>query len=1111
MKGRSFQTSICSALTALWIAFAAGVSVAAEPHATNQPAELDMKKFQLAPGLKIELIASEPLLQNPVAFSVDERGRFFVVETHRYRNSIFDITEKTNWLTEDLSFRRVEDRSNFLARTFATNLSVLTTNSEIIRLVEDRDGDGRAETSSVFAGGFNQITSGTAAGVLARQGSVWVTSIPDLWRFREAVISKPVISNQSEFRPNTGTRVDEQLATGFGVHVGVSGHDVHGLKLGPDGRIYFSSGDRGFRVTTREGKLLDYPDTGAVLRCNPDGSDLEVFASGLRNPQELAFDSFGNLFTGDNDTAGEDPSRLIYVVEGGDYGWRCSYQHQPGFGPWVKEKIWAGDIDDVLPNAGLVAQGPAGLDFYPGTGMPERFKDHFLMCDFPGGIWSFTVKPKGAGYDLEKRDKFVWNCWPTDVEFARNGGVYFSDWVAGWGPPGKGRIYRLFDADVRLNPLVVETRKLLAESFETKSVAALLTLLGHADQRVRLEAQLALAANQHQQTGLALLQTARAGTNGMARIHAIWALTQMGRGSRPVPREFVELADDPLPEVRAQAAKMIGELRESSGYLKLIPLLRDPEPRVRFFAAIALGRLGDRKAMPAVLGMLRANAGGDPFLRHAGVFALERLADGRALAVLRRDPFLAVREAGLLALRRQRDPATAFFLGDRDARLIYEAARAVNDVPIPEGFPALARLLSDETITKAFVGHQAWLEATLSRAVNASFRVGTEAEVARLASFASNDTAPAAVRAEAIEALGYWAKPPPLDRVMGLWRPLAAREGAPARAAMVRILARCLRDDSEPVQRAAISSAAKLELREAGPAVFDLFQVAGTNVILRAEILATLSALKDSRLAKAVRLMLAEPNPALRREGLKWVGQTREPGAAAMLEQLLEGETDLRLNQTALAVLGTLTDPQADTVLARWMERLMAGKVKPQLQLDVLEAARQRMDGPIKVLLQRWEKSLGSADVLAGWRSALDGGDAAAGRRIFMERADVSCLRCHAVKGQGGNVGPALDHIGKARTRDYLLEAMVLPNKAIAPGFENVLVTMKNGANYAGLVKGETETELQLESPEDGPLKLVKADIASRQRGLSAMPEDLKQFLTPREVRDLVEFLAGLK
>ena len=190
------------------------------------------------------------------------------------------------------------------------------------------------------------------------------------------------------------------------------------------------------------------------------------------------------------------------------------------------------------------------------------------------------------------------------------------------------------------------------------------------------------------------------------------------------------------------------------------------------------------------------------------------------------------------------------------------------------------------------------------------------------------------------------------------------------------------------------------------------------------------------------------------------------------------------------------------------MERLLAGKLSLELQLDVLEAAGQRPS--LKPLVTRYNDGLDRKGLLAPFRETLAGGNAAAGRKIFIERADVSCVRCHKIGNDGGDVGPNLAGIGQRQVREYLLESLVAPNAKIAPGFEGVTLTMKNGTLHAGSVKQETNDELVLNSPEEGVLTLRKSDIIDRQRGLSGMPEGLGQTLSKRDLRDLIEFLTTL-
>ena len=270
-----------------------------------------LPRLQVPAGFQVSLWAAEPLLANPVAIAPEPGGGVFVCETFRHSKGVTDIRDHRDWLDEDLASRTVEDRVAMFRRHAGERFHAeFETERERIRLVRDADGDGLADGATVFADDFGTAATGLGASVLPWKGELFYTCIPDLWSLRD--------------RDGDG-RADERLvlSTGYGLHVALIGHDLHGLRIGPDGKLYFSCGDRALAVQTERG-LVDNSRCGAVLRCDLDGRNLEVFATGLRNPQDLVFDAYGNLFTGDNNSDGGDSARWVHVVEGGDSGWRYS-------------------------------------------------------------------------------------------------------------------------------------------------------------------------------------------------------------------------------------------------------------------------------------------------------------------------------------------------------------------------------------------------------------------------------------------------------------------------------------------------------------------------------------------------------------------------------------------------------------------------------------------------------------------------------------------------------------------------------------------------------------------------------------------------------------------
>ena len=455
--------------------------------ASAEPLEA-MSRMRLQQGFQVSLFAAEPMLSNPVTFALDEKNRVYVIETYRLNAGAEDNRGHMSWLDDDLASRTVADRIAMYKKHLGSNTKRLEAEHDRIRLIEDLDSDGKADRSTVFADGFNHMEDGIAAGLLARGGKLWFANIPNLWTLRDT--------------KGTG-QADERkiLHTGYGVHVSFVGHDLHGLKMGPDGRLYFSIGDRGAHIET-PGRTVSVPDTGAVYRCNPDGSELEIFATGLRNPQELAFDDFGNLFTGDNNSDSGDKARWVYVVEGGDSGWQIGYQyiespnsaavHSTPRNSWYPH--FPEQAAYIVPPIANIADGPAGLVHYPGTGFGSRYNGHFSSsCDFRGrsptsaASIPFANKPKGAGFELVDHQQFVWNTLATDVDFTSDGAMYILDWVEGWNGPRKGRIFKVTEPEHLKDAAVLSTKKLIAEGFAQRSPEELAKLLEHADQRVRQE------------------------------------------------------------------------------------------------------------------------------------------------------------------------------------------------------------------------------------------------------------------------------------------------------------------------------------------------------------------------------------------------------------------------------------------------------------------------------------------------------------------------------------------------------------------------------------------------------------------------------------------------
>ncbi len=1076
---------------------------------------------ELAEGLTLSLWAIDSLVNDPIAIDIDNQGRVYYTRTARGLNSEFDIRAHQDWEIQSIQLQHVDDRKEFLRKTLSPENSSqnewledlnedgshdwmdLTLEKEKIYRVEDASGDGLADRAQLVIEDFNREFDDVLGAVLVEGDDLYAGVAPDLWR---------IIDENGDGIADEKTSISH----GYGVHVGFGGHGMSGLEMGPDGRIYWGIGDIGFHGTDSDGKEWKYPNRGVLVRANPDGSDFEVFAMGLRNTHEFTFDKYGNIIGQDNDGDHRGESeRLVYIVNGSDTGWRINWQFGKYKDPKNNEyKVWMdegmykprfeGQAAYITPCIINYVNGPTGFLYNPGTALGPKWKDYFFVASFVGnpsrsGIHAFKLNPEGASFKLGETEQIMGGVLATGMDFGPDGAMYMGDWIDGWIPKNEGRIWKLDAPSGTDWPERKQTQTLLAEDFTERDDNALGELLKNLDMRVRQKAQFELA--KRGEDGAEVFRQMVAQTeHQLARVHSIWGLSQLARQEETYAESLMPLLKDADPEIRAQAAKWLGDTRYASAAEALVPMLKDGYSRARFFAAEALGRIAYEPAVQPLIDLLEANNDEDAYLRHAASLALARIGKTEPVVALSSHPSRAVRIGAVVALRRMEEPGIAKFLDDEDEYIVTEAARAINDdYSIEDALPALGDVLKDSRFTN---------EALVRRAINANLRVGSDEALQNLLDFALGQSNPEALRAEAVAALGTWAEPSVLDRVDGRYRGEIKRDPAKIQDAASQPLIRLTSQSAPVVRLEATKAIGRLGFSKGAPQLLAGLKTDG-NPEVRAEALKALVALDYDQIGNAVEIALADKEKSVRVVGLDLMKQMdiSQDLMVSLLTEVIDTKT-AEEKQAAMLTLGTLPVEQTKNTFENLLTKLEDGGLPPEVHLELTEAIDSTKAEDLIARLEKIQANSTDAES-ALYLDCLYGGDPEQGARLVFRHSTAQCMKCHAYDDYGGNAGPRLNGIADKLTREQILEALINPSARIAPGYGVVTLELEDGKTVSGILQEENDTEVVLKVGNQPESVIEKSQIVKRTSAPSSMP-NMTNYLTKKEIRNIVSFLSTL-
>ena len=1011
---------------------------------------LPVPQFDIDPNLEITLYAENPLLAKPIHMNFDERGRLWVASSEIYPQI------KPGQIASDK-----------------------------ILVLEDTDGDGKAEKSTVFADGLLIPT-----GVLPGDGGVYVAASTEVLHFRDT---------------DGDGRADERrvVLSGFGTED--THHILHTLRWGVAGELWMNQSIYiHTHMETPHGVMR--LNSGGILGLRPRSGEMGILMKGLVNSWGHILDDFGQSFATDG-AGGEGINWVIpqamYVTYAG--GRRIMNSVSPGSYPKF-----------------------CSLEMIRSPHFPDDWQGNLITCDFRAHrVVRFAVDEQDAGYvtrampDIVRTRDVAFR--PIDVKLGPDGALYIADWSnpiiqhgeVDFRDPRRdhehGRIWRVSYKGRKPAPKTDLTKASTKELMDNLTSPNLFTC----EQSRRL-------LNERGTNALADLSAwTQAQTTEPNLLAALWLYQAIDRVEPKLLERLLEAKDG---RVRAAAVRVLAGWQERLGAeraglrdpfigwpsaplplahrselptaraLELLALrVVDAHPRVRLEAVRALARIPDVRAVDLALKALEQPV--DRFLDYALWLTVNDQSE----------PWLAALKSG------------AWKTEGREKQLEF----ALKAIEPAQANAVMAQLLGDNKPLPRD-GSGPWIELI--------GKAGSPKELRRLFDQVLQSGFDDEVMVRALGALTDAARlrnarPQILSTTVGIRRNSPTDQTTQELLGNLTAVGFLLEDPREAVRIAALRLAgAWRELghytrRLAGPA-----RSKDTSPALREAIFNTLRE-QGTQEAIDVLVPLADKTNtlALRRQAVVALAglQPDRPGLPltnlhlafpAAVEVLMETTSDTEALEFWRALLG---NKGASAALTKALPK--SGLPQPVAKAGLRAAREGGRSEPELVLaltrssgLDEGEVTLTEAELKQMASDVLKKGDPARGEVVY-RRKDLSCVNCHAIGGAGGKVGPDMTSIGASAPVDYLIESVWFPNRKIKEGYHAVMVESKDGQELSGVLVRENSEQLVLRDATGREVSVAKANVAERRLGtLSLMPAGLIDGITAQERIDLFRFLSEL-